>query len=207
MFRVLCLFAALSVFLSLSASSMCDSQCSSTPLTMLAVAVPTPCSPAELTAATVAVLVPQAGELLVRVAYSAVNRADTLQHKGGYPAPAGASYGSILGLEAAGIVEAVGSDVLGWAVGDRVAALLPGGGYAEFVTVAAGCCLKVPASLPLSVAGGIPEVWATAYQLVVLLGKVQKGEFVLVHAAASGMPSLPCAFVNACPPHHHHVDD
>lgn len=129
--------------------------------------------------------VPAPGEVLVRVRATAVNRADIMQRMGNYPPPAGAS--EVLGLEAAGVVEALGEGVTGWAVGDRVMALLAGGGYAELVAVPAGQLMPVPAGMDWILAAAIPEVFLTAWQALGRQVRPAPGEWVLVHAAASGV--------------------
>lgn len=125
--------------------------------------------------------------LLVRVAYTALNRADTLQRKGLYPPPLGAS--EILGLELVGVVEAVGEGVPAgkWSTGDRVAALVTGGSYAELCVVDESLAMRLPKELPLATAACIPEAWLTAFQLLHLVGEVKAGDYVLIHAAASGV--------------------
>lgn len=128
---------------------------------------------------------PDAGEVVVRVAATAVNRADLLQREGNYPPPPGAS--EILGLEAAGTVEEVGAGVAGWAPGDRVMALLAGGGYAERVAVPAGQLMPVPGAMDLAEAAAVPEVFLTAWQSLGRLTHLAPGEVLLVHAAASGV--------------------
>ena len=129
--------------------------------------------------------VPEKDELLVRVHATALNRADLLQRAGNYPVPAGAS--PILGLEMAGVVEDMGSECTGWAIGDRVFGLLPGGGYAEYVTIPQNLALPIPEGLSFDEAAAIPEVFLTAYQAIVWLGELQEGEDVLIHAGASGV--------------------
>ncbi|HET7578152.1 MAG TPA: NAD(P)H-quinone oxidoreductase [Bacillales bacterium] len=124
-------------------------------------------------------------ELLVKVKATALNRADLLQRQGGYPPPEGAS--PILGLEMAGIVEEVGSDVDGWMPGDRVFGLLPGGGYAEYAAIPAGMAMRVPENLSLEEAAAIPEVFLTAYMNLFWLGGMKAGHTVLIHAGASGV--------------------
>ena len=128
--------------------------------------------------------VPGATEVLIEVHAAGVNRPDLLQRAGKYPPPEGAS--PILGLEVAGVVAARGGGA-GPAVGDRVCALAPGGGYAEFCVVPAAHCLPVPAGWSLPEAAGIPEtsfaVWANLFQL----GRLQAGEHVLVHGGTSGI--------------------
>lgn len=127
------------------------------------------------------------GEILIKVAYSALNRADTLQRKGGYNPPPGAT--DILGLEAAGVVVAHsnGTATEIFPIGSKAMALLPGGGYAQYVTVPASHAMPVHDELPLRVAGGIPETWLTAYQLLHFVGKIKETDTVLVHAAGSGV--------------------
>lgn len=129
--------------------------------------------------------VPQPGEVLLRVRATAVNRADLLQRRGFYPPPPGAS--SILGLEAAGEIVQLGEGVDGWSVGERAAALLAGGGYAELVAVPAGQLLHVPDSIDIITAGGIPEVFLTAHDNLVTRGGLRRGETVLIHGGAGGV--------------------
>ncbi|GEO27635.1 NAD(P)H quinone oxidoreductase [Alicyclobacillus acidoterrestris] len=129
--------------------------------------------------------VPGAGEVLVRVRATALNRADLLQRRGFYPPPKGAS--EILGLEMAGEVAQVGEGVTSVAVGDRVYALLPGGGYAQYVTVPAGMLMKLPDSLTFAQGAAIPEAFLTAYLNLFSLAKLAPGDTVLVHAGASGV--------------------
>lgn len=123
--------------------------------------------------------------LLVRVRATALNRLDLLQRKGQYPPPPGAP--DILGLEMAGEVEAVGEDVRGWQVGDRVMALLPGGGYAEKVAIPAEMAMPLPEGLSFEQGAALPEAFLTAWQNLVWNGKLQAGERVLIHAGASGV--------------------
>ncbi|NXP52557.1 QORX oxidoreductase, partial [Heliornis fulica] len=129
---------------------------------------------------------PGEGEVLVKVYASALNRADLLQRRGKYPPPKGAS--EILGLEAAGIVAGLGPGCKGqWKIGDAVMALLSGGGQAEYVTVPEGYLMPVPKAMTFIQAAAIPEAWLTAFQLLHFVGKIQKGERVLIHAGASGV--------------------
>ena len=129
--------------------------------------------------------VPSSREVLVKVAATALNRADILQREGKYPPPKGAS--PILGLEMSGEVVAVGSDVTRWSEGDRVFGLLPGGGYAEYAVIHEQMAMAVPDTLNLVEAAAIPEVFLTAYQALHWLGKLQVGERILIHAGASGV--------------------
>ncbi len=126
-----------------------------------------------------------AGELLVRVRAAGVNRADLQQRQGHYPPPPGAS--DILGLEMAGEVAALGAGVTGWQIGERVMALLPGGGYAEYVTAPAALAMRVPDNLTWEEAGGIPEAFLTAHLGLFPLGGLTSGQVALVHAGASGV--------------------
>ena len=129
--------------------------------------------------------IPGIGEVLVKVRATALNRADLLQVKGLYPPPPGES--ELLGLEISGEVVATGSGAHRWKKGDRVCALLAGGGYAELVAVHEDMLMPIPDNLSFEQAAAIPEVFLTAYQVLVYLAKVQKGQRVLIHAGASGV--------------------
>ena len=127
---------------------------------------------------------PAPGELLVRVRAAGVNRADLLQRMGKYPPPPGAS--AVLGLEIAGeVVEPAGD----WRPGDRVMAVVTGGGYAEYAAVPADQALPVPRMFSFTQAAAIPEAFQTAYLNLFTLGNLQPGDHVLIHAAASGVGS------------------
>lgn len=125
-----------------------------------------------------------AGEVLVEVHATALNRADLMQRAGQRPH---ARASDILGLEMAGRIRAIAPDVVGWREGDPVCALLPGGGYAELAAVPAEMLMRVPERLSLAEAAGVPEVFLTAYSALFWEGRLQPGEVVLVHAAASGV--------------------
>ena len=129
---------------------------------------------------------PGASEVLIRVHAAGINRADILQREGRYPAPANVS-ASIPGLEVAGIVEARGSAVRGWQEGEAVAALLAGGGYAEYVTVDAAHCLPVPRGWSFTDAAALPEALCTVWSNVIQRGRLQAGETFLVHGGSSGI--------------------
>lgn len=124
-------------------------------------------------------------DISVRVAASALNRADTLQRKGLYPPPKGAS--EVLGLEMSGTVEAVGQNVRRWKKGDRVCGLLAGGGYAEYVSIHEDLAIEIPDQMSFTEAAAIPEVFLTAYQALSYLANLQLGESILIHAGASGV--------------------
>lgn len=128
---------------------------------------------------------PAAHEVAIRVAATAVNRADLMQRLGVYPPPPGAS--EIPGLECAGTISAVGADVTDWQIGDNVCALLAGGGYAETVCVPATHVLPAPANLSLTEAAALPEVFATAWYNLYMLAGLQPHQRVLLHAGASGV--------------------
>ncbi|XP_026161449.1 quinone oxidoreductase PIG3 [Mastacembelus armatus] len=126
------------------------------------------------------------GEVLIKVHATALNRADILQRQGLYPPLPGQS--DIIGLEVAGTVDTLGPGVKGgWKPEDRVMALLWGGGYAEYVAVPEELLMPVPPNLTLWQAAAIPEVWLTAFQLLVFIAQVKEAEVVLVHAGASGV--------------------
>lgn len=124
-------------------------------------------------------------DILVSTKATALNRADLLQKIGKYPPPPGES--TVLGLEMAGVVEAIGSAVKQWRIGDRVCALLPGGGYAAKVKVPAGLALRIPDRLTFEEAAALPEVFLTAYLNIFMLGGLQPDQTVLVHAAGGGV--------------------
>lgn len=124
-------------------------------------------------------------ELLVNVKATALNRADLLQKAGKYPPPAGAS--RLLGLEMAGVVEEAGPETSRFKKGDRIFGLLPGGGYAGFCTILESHAMEIPKQFSFEEAAAIPEVFLTAYQALIWLGKLSVRETVLIHAGASGV--------------------
>lgn len=126
-----------------------------------------------------------ASDVMIEIKATAVNRADLMQRRGLYPAPPGAS--SILGLECAGTIVQIGSDVTRHQIGDSVCALLAGGGYAEFAAVDEGSVIPVPKGLSFSQAAALPEVFATAWLNLFIEGGLQPSERVLLHAGASGV--------------------
>jgi len=128
---------------------------------------------------------PGPGELRVRVAAAGVNRPDIVQREGNYAPPPGES--EILGLEIAGVVDALGEGVGAWREGDRVLALVAGGGYAEAVLARADHCMAVPDGLTLGEAACIPETYLTAWLNVFELGALQNGEATLLHGGGGGV--------------------
>ena len=136
-----------------------------------------------------------AEEVIVDIHATALNRADLMQRAGNYPPPPGAS--DVLGLEMAGVIAAVGPEVEGWRVGDRVCALLPGGGYAEKVAVPQQMLMPIPAGWDLLTAAGLPEVYLTAFVNLYREADLQPGETVLVHGGASGVGTAAIQLLNA----------
>ncbi|NDK31140.1 NAD(P)H-quinone oxidoreductase [Nesterenkonia haasae] len=128
---------------------------------------------------------PGPGEVLIELAAAGVNNADLLQRKGNYPVPSGAS--EILGLECSGRIIALGEGVTGWEVGQHVAALLTGGGYAERVAVPAPQLLPVPENLDLVCAAALPEAACTVYSNIGMVANLQPRESFLVHGGGSGI--------------------
>ena len=128
---------------------------------------------------------PGAGEVLIEVAAAGVNRPDVFQRRGRYPPPPGAS--DIPGLEVAGAIAAVGADVGEWRPGDRVCALVAGGGYAEFCVAPAGQCLPIPGRLDMIAAAAIPETFFTVWTNVFDRGRLRAGESILIHGGSSGI--------------------
>ncbi|XP_058538640.1 quinone oxidoreductase PIG3 isoform X2 [Neofelis nebulosa] len=152
---------------------------------MLAVHFDKPGGPENLYLKEVAKPSPVESEVLLKVAASALNRADLLQRQGQYPPPPGAS--SILGLEASGHIAALGPACQRhWKIGDPVMVLLPGGGQAQYVTVPEGLLMPIPAGLTLSQAAAIPEAWLTAFQLLHLLGSSGVGTAAIQLARMAG---------------------
>ncbi len=128
---------------------------------------------------------PSAGEVLIRVAAAGVNRPDIQQRRGLYPPPPNAS--PILGLEVAGEVVGLGAGAGRWRIGDRVAALANGGGYAEYCAVPEGQCLPWPSGYDAIRAGALPETYFTVWANLFQLGRLQPGERVLIHGGTSGI--------------------
>jgi len=129
-----------------------------------------------------------AGEVLLDVAATAVNRADVMQRMGHYPPPPGAP--AWPGLECSGRIAALGAGVSSWAVGDEVCALLSGGGYAEQVAVPAGQLLPIPAGVSVVDAAGLPEVSCTVWSNVFMQARLVAGEVFLVHGGSSGIGTM-----------------
>ena len=127
-------------------------------------------------------------EVIVKIYAAALNRADLLQRRGKYPSPAGCP--EWMGLEIAGVVESVGAGVTKWQVGDRVCALLGGGGYAEYVSVREDMLMPVPKGLSLIEASALPEAYATSYLNLFIEGHLENGQTAFIPAGASGLASV-----------------
>jgi NADPH2:quinone reductase len=128
---------------------------------------------------------PGHGQVVLKVAYAGVNRPDALQRAGAYNPPPGAS--DLPGLEASGEVVALGTGVTEWKIGDQVCALLPGGGYAEYVATPAAHCLRVPDGMGMKEAACLPETFFTVFSNVFTRGGLQAGERFLIHGGSSGI--------------------
>src|SRR3954452_20125000 len=162
---------------------------------MRAVIAPDPGGPEALVVADIPDPVPGRGEVVIEVAATAVNRADTLQRQGFYPPPPGAS--EVLGLECSGTIAAVGPEVSAWSIGDPVCALLSGGGYAERVLVPAGQLMPVPEGVDLVTAGALPEVACTVWSNVFMIAGLQRDETLLVHGGAGGIGTFAIQLAHA----------
>jgi tumor protein p53-inducible protein 3 len=152
---------------------------------MRAIVIDAPGGPDSLKLGELPDPVPGTGELLVRVRATALNRLDLLQREGHYPVPPGAP--PTLGVEMAGDIVGWGDGVAGWSKGDRVCALLLGGGYAELVTVPAAMAIPIPANLTYEQAAAVPEVFLTAYLNLFHIGALPPGGYALIHGGASGV--------------------
>jgi NADPH2:quinone reductase len=158
---------------------------SSLPTSMMAIEIRGSGGPEKLVPAERPVPVPGEGEILVRIAAAGVNRPDVHQRQGNYPPPPGVT--DIPGLEIAGEVAATGPGASRHAVGDKVAALVAGGGYAEYAAVHESNALPVPAGLSLVEAAAIPETYFTVWSNVFDRGRLKAGETLLVHGGGSGI--------------------
>ncbi|WP_289043955.1 NAD(P)H-quinone oxidoreductase [uncultured Aliiroseovarius sp.] len=163
--------------------------------TMRAIEITEPGGPEVLQLSEQPIPTPGPGEILIRVAFAGVNRPDALQRAGSYAPPPTAS--PLPGLEASGEVVALGDGVSQWAVGDKVCALLPGGGYAEYVTTPAAHALRVPNGMGMKEAACLPETFFTVWSNVFMRGGLQAGERFLVHGGSSGIGTTAIQLANA----------
>ena len=152
---------------------------------MKAVEISKPGGPEVLTLCDRPMPEPRPDQVVIKVAYAGVNRPDALQRAGAYDPPKGAS--DLPGLECAGTVYAVGAEVTDLSVGDAVCALLPGGGYAEYVATPAAHCLPVPDGMDMKRAACLPETYFTVWSNVFMRGGLKAGERLLVHGGSSGI--------------------
>ncbi|NNM61617.1 MAG: NAD(P)H-quinone oxidoreductase [Steroidobacteraceae bacterium] len=152
---------------------------------MSVIEVATPGGPEQMRLGERPVPKPGEGEVLVRVAAAGVNRPDVLQRRGAYPPPPGAS--DVLGLEIAGEVVLLGAGVRGLALGERVTALVPGGGYAGYAVAAAPLCLEIPEGLSVLEAAALPETYFTVWTNLFERGGCKAGDTVLIHGGTSGI--------------------
>jgi NADPH2:quinone reductase len=157
----------------------------SVPSEMAVVEIAAPGGPEQLKPALRPVPQPGVGEVLVRVAASGVNRPDIMQRQGRYPPPPGAS--DLPGMEIAGEIVALGPEVSGLSVGDKITSLLPGGGYAAYAIAAAPLCMPVPRGLTLVEAAAIPETFMTVWTNLFERGHAKSGDNVLIHGGTSGI--------------------
>src|SRR5499426_1128541 len=158
---------------------------STIPTSMTVIAIRSPGGPEMLVPEQRPVTEPGAGEVLVKVMAAGVNRPDVMQRMGLYPPPKGAT--DIPGLEIAGEVVALGQGVTRWKLGDKVMALVVGGGYAEYCPAHESHCLPVPAGLSLTEAAAIPETFFTVWHNTFERGRLKAGETLLVHGGSSGI--------------------
>jgi NADPH:quinone reductase len=161
------------------------------PAMMTAIDPAAPGGPEVLVPVERPVPVPGLGEVLIRIAAAGVNRPDVLQRKGGYPPPAGAP--TIMGLEVAGVVVALGEGVDAGMLGQRVCALIAGGGYAEYAVASAGICLPVPPVLSMVEAAAMPETLFTVWTNLFERAYAVEGDTVLVHGGTSGIGTMAIA--------------
>ncbi len=137
---------------------------------------------------------PKRNEVLIKISYAGINRPDVLQRSGSYLPPPGAS--DLPGLEASGIIFAIGDNVTNWEVGDEVCALLPGGGYAEYAVTQASHCLPVPTGMSLKQAAALPETLFTVWSNVFQRGGLKPNEKFLVHGGSSGIGTMAIQLAN-----------
>jgi len=137
---------------------------------------------------------PKRNEVLIKISYAGINRPDVLQRSGSYLPPPGAS--DLPGLEASGIIFAIGKNVTNWEVGDEVCALLPGGGYAEYAVTQASHCLPVPTGMSLKQAAALPETLFTVWSNVFQRGGLKPNEKFLVHGGSSGIGTMAIQLAN-----------
>jgi NADPH:quinone reductase len=155
------------------------------PREMKVIEIAAPGGPEQLKTAVRPIPQPGEGEVLVRVEAAGVNRPDVMQRQGRYPPPPGAS--DLPGMEIAGEIVALGAKVSGLSVGDKIASLLPGGGYAAYAIAAAPLCMPIPEGLKMVEAAAIPETYMTVWTNLFERGGCKSGDVVLIHGGTSGI--------------------
>ena len=153
-----------------------------------------PGGPSVLVSSVRSIPKPKRNEVLIKISYAGINRPDVLQRSGSYLPPPGAS--DLPGLEASGIIFAIGKNVTNWEVGDEVCALLPGGGYAEYAVTQASHCLPVPTGMSLKQAAALPETLFTVWSNVFQRGGLKPNEKFLVHGGSSGIGTMAIQLAN-----------
>jgi putative PIG3 family NAD(P)H quinone oxidoreductase len=152
---------------------------------MTAIKISEPGPPEVLIPVQIPVPTLKEGEVLIKVAAAGINRPDVMQREGKYPPPNGAP--DTPGLEVSGTIVAIGDHVIGWTIGDKVCALVPGGGYAEYCAAPALQCLPSPKGLSMEEAAAIPETFFTVWDNIFTRGGLQAGETILIHGGSSGI--------------------
>ena len=155
------------------------------PETMNCIEIPEPGGPEALKTTSRSVPTPAPSEVLIRVEVAGINRPDVIQRQGNYAPPPGTT--DIPGLEVSGEIVAVGVDIKNWSVGDKVAALVAGGGYAEYVAAPFQQCLPIPNGLSMIEAAALPEAFFTVWTNVFERGALKKGETLMIHGGSSGI--------------------
>ena len=155
------------------------------PETMNCIEIPEPGGPEALKTTSRSVPTPAPSEVLIRVEVAGINRPDCIQRQGNYAPPPGTT--DIPGLEVSGEIVAVGVDIKNWSVGDKVAALVAGGGYAEYVAAPFQQCLPIPNGLSMIEAAALPEAFFTVWTNVFERGALKKGETLMIHGGSSGI--------------------
>ena len=155
------------------------------PETMKAINLKKPGAAENMVLAQVATPKVEKTDVLIKVHAAGINRPDILQRQGNYPPPKGAS--DILGLEVAGTIVRIGKNVRNWRVGDKVCALVSGGGYAQYCKAPSGQCLPIPKGFSYAEAAGIPETFFTVWSNIVDRAKIKKGQSILIHGGSGGI--------------------
>ena len=155
------------------------------PETMKAISLKKPGTAENMVLAQTAIPKIRGTDVLIKVHAAGINMPDILQRRGNYPPPKGAS--DILGLEVAGTIARVGKNVKNWKIGDKICALVSGGGYAQYCTAPSGQCLPIPKGFSYAEAAGIPETFFTVWSNIVDRAKIKKGQSILIHGGSGGI--------------------